>query len=860
MSAVYICPVFVILNFEDLRNVKNIECDVRAVFSIMAVLLAGCLQKNVCSEGSVSNIESAPLESDKLCISGVYPHLAMWNEEGECGTGAVVPWEGKLWAVTYGPHCVFESSDKLYEITPELDIQIRKESLGGTHANRMIHKESNQLFIGCYAIDGMGVVRPISRSAMPGRLTGNARSISDPSGKIYFATMEEGLYEVDVESLKVKELIRDGNLKEHAKKFDASGAEIVQAKKSNLHGYHGKGFYSGFGKAFYANNGVHHPLIEKDPTLKSGALAEWTPGDADWTPIRICQFTEITGPGGIYGSPDPMKTPIWALGWDPKSVILMLNDGGKWSSFRLPKASHSYDGSHGWNTEWPRIRDIGGKDFLMTMHGAFWRFPPAFSASDTSGIRMRSSYLKVIGDFCKWRGALVFGCDDSAQKEFLNKRDLKGKDLSPLNSNSNFWFLKEPDIDRLGPAAGRGSVFLREDVKGGAISDPMLVGGFKSALLVLDHKTDNALKVDILKSDGKNKFEKFEMVEIPANSSKFVLLPGAEWIKVRPLSDAKSFTAHFNLSNPDLRTEKMPGIFNGIMRAGEMENGSAALLRSLDINTAKLGAFAWENNGKNISGLGVYSLNSKMELARDDKIDANKIKASSYEPKGIAYDADSVLIIEEGKRYRLPRNTLYDGKSIFGTPRLAREVATERDLLNCAGTFYELPAVNAQGFAKIRPIATHNLKIFDFCSYRGLMIFSGISDSAKNIGNPHIIVSEDGKFALWAGVIDDLWKLGKPVGTGSPWYKASVPKGGVSDPYLLTGYDKKMLRVVSDTDTELDVEVDIDGTGLWVKYERISIRGGKLFTKKFGDDLRGYWIRFRTSSAVGEITSTLIYE
>ncbi len=33
-------------------------------------------------------------------VSGVYPHLAMFNEEGECGTGAVVPWAGRLWAVS----------------------------------------------------------------------------------------------------------------------------------------------------------------------------------------------------------------------------------------------------------------------------------------------------------------------------------------------------------------------------------------------------------------------------------------------------------------------------------------------------------------------------------------------------------------------------------------------------------------------------------------------------------------------------------------------------------------------------------------------------------------------------------------
>ena len=36
--------------------------------------------------------------------SGIYPHLAMFNDAGECGTGAVVPWAGRLWDITYSPH------------------------------------------------------------------------------------------------------------------------------------------------------------------------------------------------------------------------------------------------------------------------------------------------------------------------------------------------------------------------------------------------------------------------------------------------------------------------------------------------------------------------------------------------------------------------------------------------------------------------------------------------------------------------------------------------------------------------------------------------------------------------------------
>ena len=86
-------------------------------------------------------------------ISGIYPRLAYYNNEGECGTGAVVPWADRLWVVTYGPHLPNGSSDKLYEVTSDYRQIMHKESIGGTPANRMIHKESNQLFIGPYAID-----------------------------------------------------------------------------------------------------------------------------------------------------------------------------------------------------------------------------------------------------------------------------------------------------------------------------------------------------------------------------------------------------------------------------------------------------------------------------------------------------------------------------------------------------------------------------------------------------------------------------------------------------------------------------------------------------------------------------------
>ncbi len=76
---------------------------------------------------SSSAIAGAPEE-----VSGIYPGLAMFNGEGECGTGAVVPWAGSLWVFTYPPHAPYGSSDQIYEISPDLRPIVREESVVGT--------------------------------------------------------------------------------------------------------------------------------------------------------------------------------------------------------------------------------------------------------------------------------------------------------------------------------------------------------------------------------------------------------------------------------------------------------------------------------------------------------------------------------------------------------------------------------------------------------------------------------------------------------------------------------------------------------------------------------------------------------
>jgi len=181
--------------------------------------------------------------------------------------------------------------------------------------------------------------------------------------------------------------------------------------------------------------------------------------------------------------------------------------------------------------------------------------------------------------------------------------------------------------------------------------------------------------------------------------------------------------------------------------------------------------------------------------------------------------------------------------------RICREVSTERDLFNCCGTFYELPAENADGFAKIRPVCSHNFRIFDYASYRGMLIMSGLDIDYQKY-NSHIIRSTDGKAAVWAGVIDDLWKMGKPTGKGGVWKNTDVRADVVSDPYLIGFYDKRSLEISHNSSKEVKfmLQVDPTGNGTWMNYRTIAVQTGENMKIEFPKGFLARWIRIVPSA------------
>jgi hypothetical protein len=226
----------------------------------------------------------------------------------------------------------------------------------------------------------------------------------------------------------------------------------------------------------------------------------------------------------------------------------------------------------------------------------------------------------------------------------------------------------------------------------------------------------------------------------------------------------------------------------------------------------------------------------------------------------LTLDAASVLYVDNKGRWRLPKgDASFERPGPLGDERICREVCTERDMFNAAGTFYELPADNAGGFAKVRPITTHNRRIKDYASYRGLLVLSGLGADAP--AGEHVIRSDDGKCALWVGAVDDLWHLGKPRGTGGPWKDTAVKAGQPSDPYLMTGYDRKRVTLshTAKEPVKIRLEADLTGTGLWVAYREFTVGPGQPTEHTFPAAYTAYWVR-AVADRETTATVTFVYE
>lgn len=337
----------------------------------------------------------------------------------------------------------------------------------------------------------------------------------------------------------------------------------------------------------------------------------------------------------------------------------------------------------------------------------------------------------------------------------------------------------------------------------------------------------------------------------PHQATQVVFAPTApgEWIRVKS-DKAATLSVQFTYASRDSRSTTASGIFAGLSRV-QSASTSGGLLYGLGGDRRALGMAAVTYLGEKQMDVGYYELTGEGQLVRKTDAATESVIRDKFTipQQAVTIDGASVLVVDDkGRRWRLPLgNEAYTNLTNAGTLRICREVATERDLFNCHGTFYELPAENADGYAKIRPVASHNLRIHDYASYRGLLVMTGIDLPTAN--NPeHIIVSDDKRAAVWAGAIDDLWQLGKPTGHGGPWKNTSVRAGEASDPYLIGFYDRRSLTLShgATAPVTFTLEADPVGTGVWMPYKTLTVAPGQPLRYPFPAEFQARWIRFKT--------------
>lgn len=424
-------------------------------------------------------------------------------ERSECGIGALMPWADSLWAITYNSHKKGTGYGLgLYRIDESLKSE-RVHVHDGTHANRLIHKESNQCFIGPYVIDAKGNWRHIP--ALDGyRLTSAMRHLADPANRIYYQCMEGEFLEMDVKDLKPR-LITD------------LVKEMQLAARP-----HFKGGFTAQGRVVVANNGFY-------------AFGEDQAGLFEFDGK---QWRKLSGkPHMDVAARQDMGSVLFATGWDEASVLFWALAGGEWQRYRLPKATHAM--SHAWQTEWMRIREVETEHYLMDIQGMFYELQPIAFEGRIWGVKPVCQHLRIIPDYCAFRGLFAVGGNQTTPNRDNNA--LSGQPQAGL------WFGKTDDLWSWGKPAGWGGPWWKSAVRKDAPSEPYLMTGFEHKMLHVqaDRQVDIRVEIDFM---GNGSWNHYETVRVQSSRYAKHIFPtgfSAHWVRLVAESDCTATASFF---------------------------------------------------------------------------------------------------------------------------------------------------------------------------------------------------------------------------------------------------------------------------------------------------------------------------
>jgi hypothetical protein len=391
-------------------------------------------------------------------------------------------------------------------------------------------------------------------------------------------------------------------------------------------------------------------------------------------------------------------------------------------------------------------------------------------------------------------------------------------------------------------------VWVEDAVKANTPSDAILSGGYEQRCLHVANHGDAAVSLTIeTDADGNGQWKELITRELPAKGYSPLILPSdlkAQWLRVKANADGIA-TAFLHVSTSRRSSPDETRLFDGLSKATESAISIGGIVRA-GFPTTNLQFLTRDGR--------YFEVDEKLAFhATEAPVEVTKLQDAHALKNECTEDAASIIVTRyDGQRFRLPKGDA--ALSSAPASRSIRECIQERYLANYHGTFYEVPRGgtspsglrNMPDFQRMKPVATHDKPIADYCVWRGMLVLSGVKADATHDG--HIFGSTDAK--LWFGAIDDLWKLGQPRGNGGPWRDTAVKANAPSDPYLLTGYEKKTLTLSHDAQhpVEFALEVDFYADGQWHAYQHLTVEPGKPLVHEFPQGYAAHWLRVKASA------------
>jgi hypothetical protein len=167
-------------------------------------------------------------------------------------------------------------------------------------------------------------------------------------------------------------------------------------------------------------------------------------------------------------------------------------------------------------------------------------------------------------------------------------------------------------------------------------------------------------------------------------------------------------------------------------------------------------------------------------------------------------------------------------------------------LMDMHGMFYDFPKDFAhENTAGITPLANHLRYIPDFCEWNGRLVIA--TDETSILENPYAGRSQSN---LWFGQPEELEEWGPENGWGGPWVNDTINAGQISEPFLINGFEKKVLHLAHDANQEVafTLETDNKGNNKWEAYTTIKVppRGYQYYI--FPKDFKAQWVRIKVSN------------